>query len=149
VAGIRQGRRPLGRRGPDRRVAGAADRVRGRPVGRVCVRADPTGLQRPRRPQRGPSSAKARCEVVVLGHGVGDGGIVWRVYDFRAGMAVGKSESGYGELDVFVSGFVFSAFLPFGAGGGYWGFGGLMGLQVGVFGFLQYAVGVVSALGAV
>lgn len=40
---------------------------------------------------------------MVLGYGAGDGGVVWGVYDVHAGMVVRESESGYGELDVFVS----------------------------------------------
>jgi len=43
---------------------------------------------------------------VVLGHGTGVGGIVWGVHDVCARVVVGKSEFGYGELDVSVSDFV-------------------------------------------
>lgn len=41
---------------------------------------------------------------MVLGDGVGDGGVVWGVYDVCAGVVDWESKFGYGELDVFVSG---------------------------------------------
>lgn len=79
---------------------------------------------------------------MVLVYGAGDGGVVWGVYDFRAGVAGWESEFGYGELDVFVSDLGGVSFV-------YWCWEGADWLQVGVFGFFQYAVGVVSALGLV
>jgi len=109
VAGIRQGGFALGWGGRDGRGAGAADGVRGGPVGGVRVRVDPAGLSgaggweegwwwKSRRTEEGRGR-----EVVVLGYGAGDRGVVWGVHDFRAGVAGWEPEFGYGQLDVFVS----------------------------------------------